>query len=385
MAIWNRRKKYTMESDSSNKKRSKIQLQLSKLVKREMYVTMLSIVAVTVIILGSTYAVFSSVNKSADYNVINVGTLEVSYEDTGDGLGDVIRLNNAFPVSDTEGMSSTGYKFKITNIGSLVTKYTVKVALDQAMVDADDCETNLLNFNTLRYSLNNGSATDLSSSVDSQGNYVIDVGQLTSGESRKFDLKMWIKSTAGNEVLGKHFHGKIVVEMITNDVQSTPIECFVTSENSDGTLNIDYYQCGPTIYSGHIIDGTSTTYPNVYYETNDIVDVIIPSAIDGKSITTIGQSAFTYTGIESVIIPEGITTIRSSFLNNNLTTVTIPSSVTTIDYYAFSYGNQLTSVIIKGKTSPADFAVYNSPFHTAWATECSGYEDNINPCIRWEG
>ena len=82
--------------------------------------------------------------------------------------------------------------------------------------------------------------------------------------------------------------------------------------------------------------------------------------------------------ITSVIIPSSVTNIgRSAFVRNQLTSVVIPSSITSIGDSAF-YANQLTSVIIKGKTSVSDFTSYptSSPF--GWA---SGYSDSN---IKWE-
>ena len=63
--------------------------------------------------------------------------------------------------------------------------------------------------------------------------------------------------------------------------------------------------------------------------------------------------------IESVVIPDTVTTIGSSvFFNNQLTSVIIPNSVTEIEFGAFN-GNQLTSVTIgNGITSVGSRAFY---------------------------
>lgn len=61
-------------------------------------------------------------------------------------------------------------------------------------------------------------------------------------------------------------------------------------------------------------------------------NVVIPS-----TVTTIGSSAFSYSGIGSVNIPNGVTYIGSSaFYSNNLTSINIPDSVTYIGGLAFT-------------------------------------------------
>ena len=85
-------------------------------------------------------------------------------------------------------------------------------------------------------------------------------------------------------------------------------------------------------------------------------DLVIPSTIDGKPVTSIGNRAFSDKQLTSLVMPDTITSIGNyAFSGNQLTSVTIPSSVTSIGNYAFS-GNQLSSVIISdGVTSIGEY------------------------------
>ena len=92
-------------------------------------------------------------------------------------------------------------------------------------------------------------------------------------------------------------------------------DCLLTNELDDGTLEISNYA------------GNSATYE-------------IPGEIDGKKVVRIGDSAFIdCTELTSVTIPDSVTDIRWRAFYNcvSLKSVTIPKSVTYIDNYAFGY------------------------------------------------
>jgi hypothetical protein len=75
------------------------------------------------------------------------------------------------------------------------------------------------------------------------------------------------------------------------------------------------------------------------YKGSD-VNIEIPSNINGVPVTIIGSAAFEWLDIESVKIPNTITTIKNeAFYFNDLTTLDIPNSVITIGEKAFSFNS----------------------------------------------
>ena len=66
------------------------------------------------------------------------------------------------------------------------------------------------------------------------------------------------------------------------------------------------------------------------------------------SVTSIGDSAFYYSGITSIKIPSSITSIGYETFRGceSLTSIEIPESVTRIDDYAFTGCENITKIII---------------------------------------
>ena len=116
----------------------------------------------------------------------------------------------------------------------------------------------------------------------------------------------------------------------------------------------DYEEAGLNVKEGK-------TFLITKYINNDILDVVIPSNINGKQVVAIGNDAFRNLGLTNIVIPNSITNIGiSAFRENYLTSVTIPDSVTSIGNGAFE-NNQLTSVTIPNSvTSIGDWAFRNN-------------------------
>ena len=83
--------------------------------------------------------------------------------------------------------------------------------------------------------------------------------------------------------------------------------------------------------------------------TGSATEIVIPSELDGYTVTSIGDWAFSdCTSLTSIVIPDGVTSIRdwAFYSCDSLSSIVIPDSVTSIGERAFRDCSSLTSIDI---------------------------------------
>lgn len=132
------------------------------------------------------------------------------------------------------------------------------------------------------------------------------------------------------------------LKSVLADVVSKTSQSVNTKLNQAGLGELTYNEYTYTESNGEI---TLTNYKGSETE------IILPSSIDGKSVTKISKDAFYNKGLTSVVLPENLVSIEAgtpnaanvgymgAFADNNLTVLTIPSSVKYIGNHAFANNN----------------------------------------------
>lgn len=201
-----------------------------KLFKHQVLITAISVFAVVISMFGGSYAIFSSTSKADEYNVLKVGNLEISYVDTGDGYGDVLSLNGAYPTSDEVGSNSNPYRFNIVNTGTIAADFKIKILYDESIIEEDGCENDLLPQKFVKYKFDSESPV-LLSSKESSGYVIYEAKNLVPGSSEIHEIRIWIDENATNEILGKHFHGKVVIESVQTGIDASLSKVYELGES----------------------------------------------------------------------------------------------------------------------------------------------------------
>ena len=182
-----------------------------------------SVVAITV---GVTFAFFSYAKQGTTENAITTRSIEFLYTEV-DKVGAGIAIEDAYPISDTQGKAQTGagkvFNFKVTSLVSntIDIPYTVTArkknvdnSLDDAAVRVYLTEVSGTSENGLLLD-NYGSLDDYQNAPVGYTEKVIYNGNVAAGNSnyeKDFRLRIWIDS----------------------DVKFSPIE------NQDGTITYPY-------------------------------------------------------------------------------------------------------------------------------------------------
>lgn len=96
------------------------------------------------------------------------------------------------------------------------------------------------------------------------------------------------------------------------------------------------------------------------YNGTDTV-VVIPSKINGITVETIGHTAFRYSSVTSVTIPDSVTFISDSAFAycSHLTNISIPNSVTSIGFSAFGGCTKLESITLPSSLRSISEALFS--------------------------
>ena len=178
---------------------------MKEALKNNKKIIIIGIVIIVLLLIGVAFAYLTTTIYGNKEYAIRVGSLGLILEE-----GNELTLEKQIPIEDSEGMSLTGFDFRLINQGNIETDYTIY--LDD--IPLDEGETRMPD-SAIRYSLTKnekaGSADDLSN-MGVNPNRVVDSGSIAVDETINYTLRIWIDYDATSEDAGgKTFKGKLRV------------------------------------------------------------------------------------------------------------------------------------------------------------------------------
>ena len=178
---------------------------MKRWIKKEYIWPIIGVLVALVVVMGVSYALFTTTATGNKNNVINAGTLRLTF---ADGSSNTIDLTSAVPVTDETGMKGTAYTFTIQNTGTLTARYQLKIEENQATYTAHNDAEKIFADYKLKLGITKGETT----TYQLYNRTAIDTGTLAGGASVTYTIRIWIDYNAGNEVQGNHFHGKFTLK-----------------------------------------------------------------------------------------------------------------------------------------------------------------------------
>ena len=194
-----------MKENKSNKRKDPNRQYISLIVM---------LLMMTVVLFASSYSFFQYQRSGKKQNIMQTANLNIVIDDNGN-LG--INQQNSFPAYDEVGRQHDPYKFTLKNIGSVAANYQLKLVPDNKAIEEDGCQENLLEEKSVKFQLIKDGVVLKEDTIASLTDYVIDagfIGLVEGVNAYDYELRLWISSEAGKEVMGRHYHGRIDVEII---------------------------------------------------------------------------------------------------------------------------------------------------------------------------
>ena len=249
------------------------------------------------LVFTGSYALFNIKIANRTY-VVKVGTLDIDFEDANSNL---IVLNNTYPMTNNEGLATTGYTFNVSNNGTVPGKYLVRLEI------SDDNEIPI-EYIKVAYQKTKDESINVSSPSLSTPRLLSNLNDslvvfkdesIGVGKKDTINLKLWLDINAPNDVQNKQFKARIVIDS-TQDYEDAKYAINtkpIIELNKDENGNID--QIIP-------VNGTYTELGVA--SVKDDKDKLIPSdvTITGVVDTT---AAGTYTRTYTVTDSDNNTTI----------------------------------------------------------------------------
>ena len=290
--------------------------------RKTIILSSLGVLLLISLVIGISYAYWLFRTNQTSVNTIGTSCLNVTLTD----VTSAIKLEDAYPISDEDGMSTTPYTFTITNTCDSFISYEVLLGvtedttMNSAYLDA------VLDYNQIQTL---DTYPDFDSTLEGYKEVkVLQKGSLSGEDEATYNLRLWMdKDVTSLDSMNKVFEGKIIISavlstyspidqgfktlaeaMLVNEYQSTSLE--------DAKAKIEAKQKPDFAHTAPIIDWTenhaSTTteitsmmpHPDLVgngedYTVNLTSDNILPLIGTGYTFNT-ETGRYTLTGYTNV-------------------------------------------------------------------------------------
>ena len=229
--------------------------------KRLIITSVISIILVSILMLGSTYSIFTTSDTDEELNVYATGNLDITYTLSSEN----VTFTDHMPTTVEDSIWIKPYRVTITNNG------TVPYMFDVILEDVTATES--INSKYIMIQVGKLAPKRLSECEVVDSKYIIKEDViLLSNSSVDVDVRVWIADDIKNTEITKSFNAKLVVDGIAiynenTDIDNTVLEANIPVNFSDYIINL--YNDGSELKSVNI--GGDSSNPSVSQNTKQSI------------------------------------------------------------------------------------------------------------------
>ena len=227
-------------------------MNMNKLIKKQAFLSLISLALIAFIVTGSSYALFQSSVVDSNIHSITTPNFVISYlNSSGQTISnsDALNINNLVQTSDEDALASTSniYKYKISNNGTIPYRFQAYVRVNPDYLPGGSSNPsgsiNLLDLNYIKYETNYEPVETLAENNankiqvfpgPSNTPNLNDV--INPGQTKEFYIRLWLRKDINvpNSAIGSETHLQLVIE--GESVSSDEVAPKGWNNSSSGTL-----------------------------------------------------------------------------------------------------------------------------------------------------
>ena len=201
-------------------------------IKAKKVVLISSLFILIILILALSYAL-SQMTLTGKKNVIlTVKELELSISENE---SDVIKIEDAIPVSDEEGKLNTPYKFSITNEGKNPITYAIYLEDDSEAKNDCGSSCEVMDHSFISYQLKKDGEVISSGSLESSSNLLVENIEIKKNVVQNYELVLWLNMSADNSAKGKYYFGRIRIDA-KEEAAVALVDSLLTDYTNDASI-----------------------------------------------------------------------------------------------------------------------------------------------------
>ena len=170
-------------------------------------IVILSVLILVIAVIAISYALSKLTLEGKKTILLSVKNLEVLIDENE---SDVIKIENAIPVSDEEGSKNSPYKFSIQNNGSRKVSYSLYLEQDSTALNdcGESCEVMDSSFISYQLTKDN-EIVKKGTLANVESNLLLEDIEIGIGKIQDYELTLWMNYSADNSAKGKYYFGRI--------------------------------------------------------------------------------------------------------------------------------------------------------------------------------